>query len=1301
MGVFTHLFAFILGGLTLIPLLIFGIFVWTSVPVGDPHPSKIIKNAIEKEALLSGHTTKPGAISTSKDIPASGVFVKSSSRLSNWLTVRRSFSPYPSGASENPKPAKETSSDNSYSALLLRTVRSSASQASNTAPVTGSTSSTPSNSSSTGGSTSASVSQYKPPSDFKFCCLKGTTLFLYEDQDQSECYAVLNLQHLKVTIFPDDLKDAEMFAKRNCIKLSSLNEEEKLDRAGAGEKKGSSSSLPYISPWYIFVKESSLMEDWYLALKHASSRNPQVSVLDQLSPVFSQKDMAYLIEKLDTDPDPIPMRWLNGMFGRFFLGIHRTALLEDVIISKIHKKLGRLQLPSFLSPLKVSSVEIKSPPPTFSKPMLRDLTKEGEASMEVAVCWMGEVRIKVGTEVSLTLVGRVLRVSVVLDLVIKEIEGNLLLMIKSPPSSRVWYGFTKEPKMVINVEPVVSSTHIKWSMILKPIEKQIREGIIESVVLPNMDDINWFDSSAYPNNRGAVFAEAARNVEDPALPAPSPIETTTDEATLIDTKNTDAMPGGLRKRPASVISGEFPVEEEADSGGSTPVTPSDGSLHRSASTSIKRNWFGNKTNGSGDSNKKPVAVLDEGTVKAVPISSSSSIILDEFYQPSSETSTIPLKASSASTGRLSTESLPAQVGSTRAPIFNPALPQSEPVRPRTATLPMEDRTLKQPHASKPVTVPESTSPARSTTSLVSNWKARANNVDKQAISTSLNQAKDVAKRWGANWAAKRKVVASTGSNEAEGLRGAQPVAGRGHQSSLSLGQMPTDLFNRFSSSKEDKLESASSSRTDLSRSYPPINPAPRNFDEDSDKSVPPTARHVAPSSADSIVSNSLPVPPQLPKRDRSPSLRSKPTSPHAQDPKKKSLMALPSGAQATVKLQTDSAPAGAHTTVYEEGVNRRAAPVRTQMSASPMMTIPRIPLSRKADVMAFGSTDENKEPIGQKDKLSSIYKLFPNGNVGSGVSPLSTDETADRSSIEESSNILTDASAQAMTDDRPPLVASEVESTNSAILASLEASPLAANTVISPAVQLPIPTRSRTFSSDSITSSLSSSLKASLPPSAGPVASAGRRRAPSVSSISSSTPSSPIALSGTPSFSFSTRTAATITDDLQTRAQSVSSGSSLESGSQLSGSLSKAEETLWGIARRDRERGVAQVMDPISNETTSGKVIYSRSTSILAEISDDSTHTSTRISAASASPSQLDRSLLPLRDQSDRMPTPDLSSRQQSQFSTVSSTMPSDQLSIVQDGERESLELRPGLGTRSRSVSETNSLGGMFRFDEH
>lgn len=71
------------------------------------------------------------------------------------------------------------------------------------------------------------------------------------------------------------------------------------------------------------------MEDWYLALTMASALSPDTTN------VFSENDMQALVNTIDTEPDPIPMRWLNAMIGRIFFGIYRTEALEQVSVFRM------------------------------------------------------------------------------------------------------------------------------------------------------------------------------------------------------------------------------------------------------------------------------------------------------------------------------------------------------------------------------------------------------------------------------------------------------------------------------------------------------------------------------------------------------------------------------------------------------------------------------------------------------------------------------------------------------------------------------------------------------------------------------------------------------------------------------------------------------------------------------------------------------------------------------------------------------------------------------------------------------
>lgn len=87
------------------------------------------------------------------------------------------------------------------------------------------------------------------------------------------------------------------------------------------------------------------------------------------------------------------------------------------------------------------------------------------------------MRLTISTSLTISLGSRFkpYTVSLVLAVVLRSLEGNLLLHIKPPPSNRVWFGFTTLPKMEIGIEPVVSERKVQWSMVTRLIEGRIRE----------------------------------------------------------------------------------------------------------------------------------------------------------------------------------------------------------------------------------------------------------------------------------------------------------------------------------------------------------------------------------------------------------------------------------------------------------------------------------------------------------------------------------------------------------------------------------------------------------------------------------------------------------------------------------------------------------------------------------------------------------------------------------------------------------------------------------------------------------
>ncbi|KAK4941405.1 hypothetical protein LTR10_018674 [Elasticomyces elasticus] len=342
-----------------------------------------------------------------------------------------------------------------------------------------------------------------------YVVLRHGHLMLYDDIQQLEVRYVISLEYHDVDVYggDEDIPEGELWIKRNSIRLS-----RKKTRAG------DTSNSP---PFFFFGENQSEKEDFYYALL----QNQDKIVTEDL-PVTQEFDMNHivtLVQKLHSSEEFLQTRWLNAMIGRLFLAMYKTPELEGFIRNKLTKKISRVKKPTFITKLALRKIDTGTGAPFVTNPRLKDLTVNGDCTVEADVNYAGNFRIEIAATARIDLGTRfkAREVDMVLAVTLRRIQGHILFRFKPPPSNRIWFSFERLPHLDFQLEPIVSSRQITYTFILRAIENRIREVVAESICLPFWDDIPFFDTSGQ-RYRGGIWQRDPDSTTSTEIPDEMP-----------------------------------------------------------------------------------------------------------------------------------------------------------------------------------------------------------------------------------------------------------------------------------------------------------------------------------------------------------------------------------------------------------------------------------------------------------------------------------------------------------------------------------------------------------------------------------------------------------------------------------------------------------------------------------------------------------------------------------------------------------------------------------------------------------
>lgn len=378
-----------------------------------------------------------------------------------------------------------------------------------------------------------------------YAVLRHGNLFLYrKDDTNSDLVNAISLVNCFVTIWPRDpnneVLDGSLFTKRTCLVIikkdgvsydaqenniifNTEHNELEVPTSPSGTASLNNFNVNNANNRYFLYFENNMdKEDWYFQLINATKDEQRNSNVSPLNPTLSANvahlnthDMLYLIQNLNSTEGQLHSKWFNALIGRLFLSLQQTDTLNDYIYKTVCKKLSKINKPGFLDDLVVEDVDVGSCAPLITNPQLRELSPEGFTKIAFDFHYKGDMSINVATKVNISLGARFKQreVSIQLALKVKEISGPVILIIKPPPSNRIWYAFETDPTVNLEIEPIVSASKLSYNVVTNAIKSKFIEAIKESLVYPYMDDIVFF-STENEIFRGGIWEKKTEHKDE-------------------------------------------------------------------------------------------------------------------------------------------------------------------------------------------------------------------------------------------------------------------------------------------------------------------------------------------------------------------------------------------------------------------------------------------------------------------------------------------------------------------------------------------------------------------------------------------------------------------------------------------------------------------------------------------------------------------------------------------------------------------------------------------------------------------
>lgn len=354
-----------------------------------------------------------------------------------------------------------------------------------------------------------------------YAVVRGGQLQLFVDEGDAEPVYVVVVPKYLVMIWPAGLKESHLYLQKYPIALIDRADPlgvPALEKMVAKNGRNGSADTELAFPkaaLYIYVDNPVQKEDLYFALIRESQYTNYAlkpgSVSDYANVDLGTRDPSIMARPLRAKKQEIKllqnsvwgnqssenMAWFNAMIGRLFLGLKDSDWALKYAIRTLAKKLDSISRSNdIIGKVEILEIYTGAAAPVFSNVKLKELTSEGQIHVASQVSYTGGFKVRIAAKVKLAAVSTITAVEIPVELVacLKSFNGTVMLLIKPPPSERVWYCFEAMPDIDLDVEPAIYDTQISLSMATNYLKTKIIDGVRSSLVFPYMQDIAFFDT---------------------------------------------------------------------------------------------------------------------------------------------------------------------------------------------------------------------------------------------------------------------------------------------------------------------------------------------------------------------------------------------------------------------------------------------------------------------------------------------------------------------------------------------------------------------------------------------------------------------------------------------------------------------------------------------------------------------------------------------------------------------------------------------------------------------------------------